>query len=487
MLKKSLFVFLLFNIFLEARTQQGLSTFEWMVTTFEQNDAGFKDIVEKNGRDQYNQHTSRFREKVASATSEEEGLTYMNDWLQWFRPDHIGIIKNVAKAQGRKLTNDEIRALYKNTPTIDLTERALVKQLEGRKNSLPIEGVWSNGRYTIGIVKDTKAEGKLSAFIIKADNLYWMPGQIKANLKLNSDGNTYDVEFFLRDHSAQNVTAKLVGSSGALLEMSGLWNRVYPKVEMNIDEQLAVKALTSKKPFVQKIDLQTVYLRIPSFSIENKPFIDSVLIGNDSLLASTCNLIIDIRNGTGGSDFSFKKLMPYLYTQPFRSSGMEYYATELNAHAYELYADEVKEDSVTYNYCINTAKLLRANLGKFVTLSDGKRVYVDTLDRVMPNPQRVGIICNKNNGSTDEAFLLLAKQSRKVKVFGHPTGGMLDYSNLNQIASPNGQYTLFTCVTRSFRIPHYCIDGVGIQPDYFIDDTIDEMDWIDFTRRTLQE
>src|SRR5690606_14938673 len=54
---------------------------------------------------------------------------------------------------------------------------------------------------------------------------------------------------------------------------------------------------------------------------------------------------------------------------------------------------------------------LNNNLGKFVNLGDNEdNVYIDEFDTVYPYPKNVGIIINNRNGSTDEQFLLAAKQ-----------------------------------------------------------------------------
>jgi hypothetical protein len=41
-------------------------------------------------------------------------------------------------------------------------------------------------------------------------------------------------------------------------------------------------------------------------------------------------------------------------------------------------------------------------------------------------------------------------------------------------------------MTASLALPAFSIDGVGIQPDYFIDDTIQEEDWINFVQSTIE-
>jgi C-terminal processing protease CtpA/Prc len=128
---------------------------------------------------------------------------------------------------------------------------------------------------------------------------------------------------------------------------------------------------------------------------------------------------------------------------------------------------------------------MRLNFGKFITMSE-QHFEMDSSYTKLPYPQKVAIICNHYNGSTDEQFLIEAKQSLKVKIFGRPTGGMLDISNMNNIDFPNGKFLLGYCMSKSFRIPDFCIDGVGIQPDYFIDDAIPEENWIEYTKTILE-
>jgi C-terminal processing protease CtpA/Prc len=45
------------------------------------------------------------------------------------------------------------------------------------------------------------------------------------------------------------------------------------------------------------------------------------------------------------------------------------------------------------------------------------------MDKVRPFPVKVAIITNENTASTAELFILQARQSRKVAIFGQPTMG----------------------------------------------------------------
>ncbi|SUX48771.1 S41 family peptidase [Chryseobacterium indoltheticum] len=98
----------------------------------------------------------------------------------------------------------------------------------------------------------------------------------------------------------------------------------------------------------------------------------------------------------------------------------------------------------------------------------------------------MAIIVNDKNGSTAEQFLLSAKQSRKVKLFGVTTAGVLDISNMNFAESPDGEFTLGYCISKSYRLPNMPIDGRGIMPDYFIDSSIADSEWLSFVQKTIE-
>ena len=72
-------------------------------------------------------------------------------------------------------------------------------------------------------------------------------------------------------------------------------------------------------------------------------------------------------------------------------------------------------------------------------------------------------------------------QSKKVKIFGCTTGGMLDISNLNCINSPDGKLNFCYGMTKSYRIPNFCIVDVGVQPDIYFQGLVPEVEWVDMT------
>lgn len=468
-----------------AQTCECAKAFDWMVATFEQNDAGFRYVVDKKGDPDYAKYTTMMREKAVASRTVEACTPVLAEWLSYFRKGHIGVGPKEQPAAPGASSGVEPTAV--KGASIDLDEGQLIARLSA-KGALPhpVEGVWSNGSYRVGIVRDAKNPQQFAAFIIQASNASWSPRQVKAEFTLGTDGRTFSGTYFMGDHSPKPVEATLIGQRGSILSMSGYWVRAYPEQQLDDADARFMRFATSEGPYIEKLSDRTVYLRIPSFLAEAKQAIDSVLTANDALITRSPNLIIDIRSGTGGSDESYRNIMPYLYTNPIRSVGVRLLATELNAQGFERYATLLAGDTASANYCQSVARKMRANMGTFITMTENT-YDVQRMDKVLPMPQHVGIICNEGNGSTDEQFLLDAKPSRKVKVFGHSTQGVLDISNMNFTDSPDGLFTLAYSMSKSYRIPHYCIDGVGIQPDYFLDDAIPEEEWVDHVRRVLEE
>ena len=63
---------------------------------------------------------------------------------------------------------------------------------------------------------------------------------------------------------------------------------------------------------------------------------------------------------------------------------------------------------------------------------------------------------------------------------------MLDFANVNFTNSPNGLFQLYYTTTKSYRVPTFCIDEIGIQPDIYLDEALPEHKWIQYVQTYLE-
>lgn len=292
--------------------------------------------------------------------------------------------------------------------------------------------------------------------------------------------------YFMGDYSPVKFDqATLIGKN--TLKLGHIYlNKIYPRIPESDTVALYAREMSTGTPFLQELSKETTLLRIPSFDESQRSLIDSLITSNANLLATKKNLVIDIRNNGGGSDISYGKITPLLYTNPIRITSIELLSTPLNN---QRMADNLKRPDLSERsrQQVNEAlEKLNSHLGQFVNL-DGVPVFIQTLDKILPNPQNVAIIINENNGSTAEQFILMAKQSKKVKLFGKTTMGVLDISNMYFLDSPDKQFNLGYCLSKSLRIPDMKIDNVGLQPDYFIDNSIPDALWLHFVKTTIEQ
>lgn len=459
------------------------STFRWLKETFENNDAGFQYAVDQKGRTDYQYHTEKYFTKIKDITGKEECAEALNEWLQFFRNGHlwfsINYDNNLPANEIKKPDPEVIRKQFQNWETFPYKEKEFNSYLSSLKEA-GLEGIWSSPPYTIGI---RKVNNEYIGFIIEADGIYWKKTQIK--LRIKEENGKLNTLFYLQNHSTLEISnTRLIGNNYLAMDyiMLKRVQPVYPKEEA-IERHL--RLLSAGDPIFERITDKTVILRIPSFSSSEKKKIDSLIESNKNELLTAENLIIDLRYNGGGSDISFQQLLPLLYTNPIREVGVEYLSTPLNNKRMEEFLTEPdlsEEEKTEIKEALNK---LNEHPGEFVNLNDDSSANVVILDTVYPFPKNIGIIINQGNGSTTEQFLLAAKQSKKVKLFGTTTAGVLDISNMYFVSSPCNNFKLGYCLTKSKRIPDFTIDGKGIQPDFYIDKEISEYKWIDFVNSIL--
>ncbi|MEM7367788.1 MAG: S41 family peptidase [Bacteroidota bacterium] len=462
------------------------SNFQWLQKTFEDNDAGFSYAVDNKGKQAYAQHNEAFTQTIQEITTLDACMEALYEWLTFFRSGHIAIRplqqaedQSGSQSKSRTPSKKKIREQFQDWETVDLDIDEFVAYAQS-KQEVDYEGTWVSGQYNIGIKKiaDTYV-----GFILEADGVYWTEKQVK--LKIQADNSA---TFYMKDHSPRTFAqAELLGNNHLKLGFVNL-KRTSPTFKNSPAVERHLRAISSDKPYFEEVDAQTTLLRIPSFRNSEKKAIDDVIQANREQILAKPNLIIDLRNNGGGSDGSFGELLPILYTDPIRTVGVELRSTPMNNQRMLAFVNDPKYgfDEEDKKWAQESYEKLSERIGEFVNL-DSTIVDITTFDTIYANPANIGIIIHEHNGSTTEQFLLAAKQSKKVKLFGTTTAGVLDISNMFFIPSPCEEFELGYCLSRSMRIPEMTIDEKGIQPDYYIDKSVPPYQWLEFVQNILNQ
>jgi len=286
------------------------------------------------------------------------------------------------------------------------------------------------------------------------------------------------------DYSSEKFEkAELLGDKYLQLGFISL-EKVFPESKSNPEVERYYRAISAKEPYFEKLSETTALLRIPSFESSQRKITNDLINNNKEEILKTKNLIIDLRDNGGGSDNNFKILLPLLYTNPIETVGVELLSTQRNNVRVKDFITNPNWSEEGKKWARNAYKKLAENEGRYINLEDSKET-ITKFDTIYSYPKNIGIIINGQNASTTEQFLLAAKQSKKVKLFGQTTFGALDISYTYPAKSPCGDFELIYCLSKSLRIPEMTIDNKGIQPDYFIYNDVPKYKWIDFVINKL--
>jgi hypothetical protein len=430
-----------------------------MKQTFEENDAGFQYVIDKKGKQAYNLHNQLFESRITSTKNNFECAEMLNEWLQFFRTGHIGI--EVLKNDWVENSQETVQT-FSDWKKIEMDTIAFKTYLDTKKD-FDLEGIWQDEVYTVGI---KKMDNQFVGFIIDSQAKEWEKSQIKFRIYPDS------VLYYMRNHALNKLQKAHFASKNLLLFGNfSSFRRIYPEYEDKFMNVL----IDEKSPHLEQLNASTLYLRIPSFHNENKELIDSILWENYTKIISIRNLIIDLRYNGGGDDVSWANIIPVIYTNPIRQKSCYFWSSKMNNPILKEYRGE------------DFYEQLNQNLGSFVLLFGEKYFTQHSLDTVRTYPKNVAVLINKYCASSTEQFLLAAKQSSKVKIFGTPTAGALDFSNINRVESPCGNFKLYYAMSKDVDIEDYPIDNIGIQPDFYLDDEIPDYKWIEYVNDILHD
>jgi len=403
----------------------------------------------------------------SKSTTDKDCLLLLKEYTSFFRDSHIFFID----------ASNSLKALKVDKKEVVKNIRVSLNKILVSKDTL--EGIWKNEDFKIGMVKEKNNSYK--GFIISSNDKYWQPNDVlftldnKKNLKyFNNDLTFFDDTYALIDQTTLRFT-KL--RSYFIKDNSDGFSSDIIRDKINKLEGFYVEKLTKK----------TTLIKLKSFDYPFVEKIEKLITDNKKLIENTENLIIDLRDNGGGTTTAYSPLLPYIMTGKARSLNIEFLVTDFLISGIENYLKKLPNNEKNKQKIQELNKnvaFYKQNMGKFVLNPDEKRVEEYSFDAIERSPKQVIFLTNKKVGSSAEALLLLAKQSKKVKVMGTPTFGVLDYASARITNYDCGGNTLVLPTYRSLRLPDYPIDNIGVQPDIYLDDSVEN--WVKYAIQYLE-
>ncbi|MBS1586188.1 MAG: hypothetical protein JSS82_11660 [Bacteroidetes bacterium] len=442
--------------------------FEFVKRQVETNYPGFRDKVNPQTASAYTTFYSKTLEKVKKASKQQYCYQAIKEWLYFFNDGHLQL--NKVDTRAPKDTTGQAERI-RNTEIIDIPER----QIEALKKSKGIEGIYrhNDSVYTIAIIKSPTDFRDYAAVIVESRTPLWTKGQVKMELRHYKD-SFYTNLTYMRDHNWQ--------VQGVVFEGDELNDHEWQRLG-TVDPANSNATYNSLKPVASRqLSDKTFYIQIGSFQSWNAISIDSVLRADSAILSKTPNLIIDLRYNSGGTDYAYRPLRPWLYTNPIYNIGNDVYATSDNADVLLKYLNEPGFPEEAKAAVAEEAEEIKKNLGSFILHSSDDTI---ALNKHLPYPQKVVILVNGICAGSTEEFLLEAMQSKKVTIMGQRTAGTLDYSNVIEATSSCKEISFSYPSTRSRRLKlGQGIDLTGIRPAIVL---AHDKDWVKEAQAWLEK
>lgn len=362
--------------------------FFWLKETIEKNDAGFQYAIDQKGETEYKKHSDIFAEKAKSITDKDQCAETLAEWLRFFRKGHLWFGVNFDKDLKDKSNQPDIEKIkkqFKNWATYPYQEKEFNAYISKIKEP-GLEGIWTIPPYTIGV---RKVKDEYIGFIIEADGIYWSKSQVKFIIK--DENGKLKATYYMQDRSAKEMKdVVLLGNNYLQMDWVTL-KRIKPTFPTDKSLDMYFKFLTTDIPIFEKLNDKTAILRIPTFDGSAKKTIDSIITANQHIITTTENLIIDLRYNGGGSDGSFEKILPIIYTNPIRTVGVEFLSTPLNNQRMVDFISDPDFSEEDKKWAKDALVKLNKHIGEFVSI-DSTSVTIETYDTIYPYPKNVGII-----------------------------------------------------------------------------------------------
>lgn len=454
-----------------------LDDYYFVKNHIEKNHGGFNKKIKSPDEPAYKKFTDSLETAIRNDKDGKHCLSYLKKYILFLGDHH----SNISTGTGNPVNENDTSAVkaflnspaYRHTELIVLNEDSLLKTWK-KNNPGPVEGVYytPDSTYIVTVIKSKTEDRDYAGIILSSKTKLWAPGQVKFELKKVND-TLFDYFIGLRNHA---VSYDQVEYKRNILFL-GTW------IKQGVTDVKNPYALDNELIRFSVLDSTTAFLSIRSFNAAQQSKLDSAYSVIIPQIKKYPKLIIDVRNNGGGSDLGYKQLMPLLFTDPFKSDVVEFFATPANINAYKEH-DEVLQKLNPGSkpvFAAQTAMMEKATPYTFVTMGSGQPATM----RYPVNkgyPEKIAVLYNKFCASSCESFLFETLNSSKTIRVGENSGGYTGYGNVMNIQTPCGNTLNWT--TTVYR-DQWRYEFVGIPPQYKV--PVDETDWVEYTRKLLKD
>jgi len=437
---------------------------EKLVNYTEKNYPGF----DEKSKDKvlYEHFKNSLLEKSKKITDSKETLALLKEYLSFFRDRHIFFLDDSNSLKLKKIDKIE-----------NLKVKKILSKISNSKDSL--EGIWKNEEFKIGIlkVKDSLYKG----FVITSENKIWKANDVLFTLNTQKKMKLFSSDLTYFDDTYELKNAEILRFTKTRKNFfKDNNNQLSPEIlNQKINELFGLS--------VKKISPKTTLVKLQNFDYPFVEKIEKLINDNKTLIENSENLIIDLRDNGGGTTNSMTPILPYIMGGKVRSMNVEYFVSDFYISNQERYVknlpdtDKYKEEKKNI---LDNLLFYKENMGKYVLRPNTKSVETENYEASAKSPKQVVVLVNKKVASSGEVLTLLAKQSKKVKIMGTPTSGVLDYANAMISNYEYDGHSLILPTYRSLRLPDFPIDNIGVQPDIYLDESVE--DWVKFATDYLE-
>ncbi|WP_221936583.1 S41 family peptidase [Litoribacter populi] len=470
----TLVLFISTLISLQAQDCNCKDAFEATVQAYEENYALFIYKVTDQNQSLYDAHKELMRNKAGQVSTLSECKTVLDRYLHFFRDGHTYILNS---------SSSEEDLYFEKIP---LSEKQFKDDYKAKNFTLnPILGIWESGSYTVAIIpnpEDNNRERDYVGIILDSGNPDWEQTDVKFEL-ISDFGTDYQVNFMLGDHSIYQTTGQQVNNS--LLELDGLnaWQKIWPEQTQKPVNEIDAKFKEFHLSYIEEIP----YLRLPSFGSVGASFVDSTLQAHHENIMKSDFMIVDIRGNSGGSDYTYFPLLPYILSGPIEVPVSGYWYTDYNIQFWMDYITGEPNKKVE-DYTPNEKEkfdVMMSNKGTpFFENPDYSYTY--NADTLYMGPQKIIILQDYETASSGETLVFRAKQSDRVVVYGQSTAGVVD--GFNGFGIEIGSFeAIFPTSFRAKDLKENPIDPHGIAPDVYVNEKVDVLEYaIEHMRQLLE-